>query len=372
MTQSRAPLIPVTLLTGFLGSGKTTALNHLMQQPEMARTLVIINEFGETALDHDLVTSSQENLMQVMGSGCVCCTIRGDLVSALREIHVQFSNESERPFERVIIETTGLADPTPIIHTLMTHPYIYSTYRMDGIVATVDLVNAQSTLDRFEEAIKQVAVADALLLTKADQCSEEDVAALLMRLDGINPGAKRHRVDNGAVAAGEVLDLGLFSVAGKAPDVEKWLNELAYSDQHAHSHDHVHSHDHDHDHDHSRHDDKIRAFSFTVEDPISTYSLNMGLELLMAMLGEDVLRIKAILNLDGHDQPAVLHGVQHMLHPIARLPEWPTEDRRSRFVFITKNIEKATVERMFRSFYRPFQRVPEYRSGSPRLPESEG
>lgn len=359
------PLIPVTLLTGFLGSGKTTVLNHLMQQPEMVRTLVIINEFGETALDHQLVTSSQENLTQVMGSGCVCCTIRGDLVSALREVHSQFSGHDDRKFDRVIIETTGLADPAPIIHTLMTHPYIYSRYRIDGIVATIDLALGETTLNRFDEAVKQAAVADSLLLTKADLTDDGSRNRLISRLDQINPAANRYTVVNGQVNVASVLDLGLFSVSGKAPDVEKWLNELAYQDSqidqnHSHMHDHDHSHAHHHDHQslgESRHDDQIRSFCFVVDDPIAADLLEAGLELLMALLGERVLRVKAILNLVEREEPLVLHAVQHIMHPLTRLPDWPNDDRRSRFVFITKNIEKETVERIFRAFRRPSQPV---------------
>ena len=359
------PLIPVTLLTGFLGSGKTTVLNHLMQQPEMARTLVIINEFGETALDHQLVTSSQENLTQVMGSGCVCCTIRGDLVSALREVHAQFSGHDDRKFDRVIIETTGLADPAPIIHTLMTHPYIYSRYRIDGIVATIDLALGETTFNRFDEAVKQAAVADSLLLTKADLTDDGSRNRLISRLDQINPAANRYTVVNGQVNVASVLDLGLFSVSGKAPDVEKWLNELAYQDSqidqnHSHMHDHDHSHAHHHDHQslgESRHDDQIRSFCFVVDDPIAADLLEAGLELLMALLGERVLRVKAILNLVEREEPLVLHAVQHIMHPLTRLPDWPNDDRRSRFVFITKNIEKETVERIFRAFRRPSQPV---------------
>lgn len=359
------PLIPVTLLTGFLGSGKTTVLNQLMQQPEMAQTLVIINEFGEAALDHQLVTSSQENLTQVMGSGCVCCTIRGDLVRALREVHTQFSGHNDRKFDRVIIETTGLADPAPIIHTLMTHPYIYSRYRIDGIVATIDLALGETTLNRFDEAVKQAAVADSLLLTKADLTDDDSRDRLISRLDQINPAAERYTVVDGQVNAEFVLDLGLFSVSGKAPDVEKWLNELAYQDsqiaqKHSHSNNHDHSHAHHHDHKsaaESRHDDQIRSFCFVVDDPISGDLLEAGFELLMAMLGERVLRVKAILNLVEREEPLVLHAVQHIMHPLTRLPDWPSNDRRSRFVFITKNIEKETVERIFRAFRHPSQAV---------------
>jgi len=159
-------LIPATLLTGFLGSGKTTVLNRLVRQPEMADALVIINEFGEMALDHMLVAHSTENLIMEMGSGCVCCSIRSDLVKTLRDIIWRFSRDGRRQFQRVLIETTGLADLAPIIHTLMTHPQIAHKYRLDGIVATVDMATGMQTLNQHPEAVKQAAMADVLLLTK--------------------------------------------------------------------------------------------------------------------------------------------------------------------------------------------------------------
>ena len=338
MPRSKSALTPVTLLTGFLGSGKTTVLNHIMQQHAMRNALVIINEFGETALDHDLVTSSQENLARVMGSGCICCTIRGDLVSALREIRQQFPEQAKQGFDRVIIETTGLADPTPIIHTLMTHPQVYSFYRLDGIVATVDLVTASTTLDRFEEAVKQIAVADTLLLTKADLFNKDNLESFYQKLQRINPAADRYEIQDGEIDATYLLDLGLFSTQGKSPDVENWLREGAY-------HDH-----HDHQVAHSRHSAKIESFSFSTDRPISATGLNLGLKLLMSTMGEDILRVKAILNLEDRSRPMVLHGVQHILHPLAPLPGWPSEDKRSRFVFITRGISRETIEKIFRMF----------------------
>ena len=198
-TQTPSGTIPVTLLTGFLGSGKTTVLNHLVCQPELADALVIINEFGEVALDHLLVAHSTENLAMEMSSGCLCCTIRGDLVKTLRDITWRFSRNGRRQFQRVLIETTGLADPAPIIHTLMNHPQIASKYRLDGIVATMDVATGMHVLDQHQEALKQAAVADVLLLTKADLAGEEQRVALLRRLEGINPAAPRWDVENGVI-----------------------------------------------------------------------------------------------------------------------------------------------------------------------------
>lgn len=372
-TESVTNLIPVTLLTGFLGSGKTTVLNHLVRQPELGDALVIINEFGEMALDHLLVAHSTENLVMEMSSGCLCCTIRGDLVKTLRDITWRFSRNGQRQFRRVLIETTGLADPAPIIHTLMTHPQIAPKYRLDGIVATVDLAAGMHTLDQHKEAVKQAAVADALLLTKTDLATDEQRTALLRRLDGINPAAVRWEVRNGEIAPQKVLNLGLFTTEGKTPDVARWLSEEAYAapsphghvhEHHDHDHDHEghdhrhqeqdnHSHGHGHAHDHhdvNRHDDHIRAFCYSVDEPIAEEVLSAWLELLMSFVGSNILRVKGILNVEGSEQPIVVHGVQHIFHPPVPLPAWPSEDRRSRLVFITQDVDRDVIEHTFRAF----------------------
>lgn len=366
-----ASLIPVSLLTGFLGSGKTTVLNHLVHQPELADALVIINEFGEIALDHRLVAHSTENLVMEMSSGCVCCNIRGDLVKTLRDITWRFSRGGQRQFRRVLIETTGLADPAPIIHTLMSDPQIVAKYRLDGIIATIDLAVGMHTLDQHREAVKQAAMADALLLTKADLVSEEQHAALLRRLEAINPAARRWVVHNGDIAPHKVLNLGLFSANGKTPDVARWLGAyaatpLGHTDAHHHRHP-GHGHDHDHDdqghaghdphhrmhthddHDVNRHDDHIRAFCFTVEQPIPDETLAAWIELLMGLVGSRILRVKGILNVAGNPRPVVVHGVQHIFHPPVTLPAWPSDDRRSRLVFITHDLDREVIEKTFRA-----------------------
>jgi len=363
---SASSLIPVTLLTGFLGSGKTTVLNHLVRQSELSDALVIINEFGEMALDHMLVAHSTDNLVMEMSSGCLCCTIRGDLVKTLLDITWRYSRNGQRWFRRVLIETTGLADPAPIIHTLMTDPRIARRYRLDGIVATLDMATGMSTLDQHQEAVKQAAVADALLLTKADLATEEERAALLRRLDGINPAAPRWEVRNGEIAPQKVLNLGLFTAEGKTPDVARWLSEEAYAAPSTHGHAHEHQ-DHDHEgHDHpahdphghahahvhhdvNRHDDHIRAFCFTVEQPIPEETLADWLDLLMDFVGSRILRVKGILNIEGNPQPVVVHGVQHIFHPPVTLPAWPSEDRRSRLVFITHGVSRELIEKTFRA-----------------------
>ncbi len=337
-------LIPVTLLTGFLGSGKTTILNHLMQQPQMADTLVIINEFGEIPLDHMLVAHSIENVIMEMSSGCLCCTIRSDLVKTLRDITWRFARNGQRQFQRVLIETTGLADPAPIIHTLLNDPQVAGRYRLDGIVTAIDMATGNQTLDAHVEAIKQAAVADCLLLTKMDLVIASDKQALLQRLDAINPAAPRWRVDRGCVDPSKLLNLGLFTTDGKVPDVARWLQEDAYASSLLH-HDH-----HGHAHDVNRHDDHIQAFCFTMDNPISEDKLAAWLELLKGVVGSNILRVKGILNIQGQDNPVVIQGVQHVFHPPVSLPAWPSDDRRSRFVFITQDVARETIENLFRDF----------------------
>ncbi|SFT83068.1 CobW family GTP-binding protein [Paraburkholderia aspalathi] len=390
-------LIPVTLLTGFLGSGKTTVLNRLVQQPEMADALVLINEFGEIGLDHMLVAHSREDIVVEMSSGCLCCTIRGDLVRTLKDIHWRFAREGQRQFNRVLIETTGLADPAPIVHTLATHRDLKDRYRLDGLVATIDARNGEATLDAHVEAVKQAAMADRLLVTKTDLADVDALERLASRLHAINPAAGVIRVSHGELAASRILDLGLFRADGKIADVERWLAEEQYrsddhghhhgeaghgddhdhDEQHAHrhgdAHGHVHHHaydghageerdhgeaqahhghdDHrDHLHDVNRHDDQIRAFCFTVDDPIPEQVLTDWLDVLLSLMGPSMLRIKGILNVEGEDRPIVIHGVQHVFHPPVPLDAWPGDDRRSRIVFITRAVERETVESTFRLF----------------------
>ncbi|MFC4297228.1 CobW family GTP-binding protein [Castellaniella hirudinis] len=349
MSPASSSPIPVTLLTGFLGSGKTTVLNHLVRQPELADALVIINEFGDMPLDHMLVAHSTENAVTEMSSGCLCCTIRTDLVRTLRDITWRFSRNGRRQFRRVLIETTGLADPAPIMHTLMTHPQLAQQYRLDGIVVALDLAAGNATLDRHPEAVRQAAIADCLLLTKGDLADAEARRMLLQRLAAINPAAPRHEVRHGALAADAVLHLGLFSAEGKAPDVARWLHEAAYADDAQHQ---AHGHTHDHHHDVNRHDDHIRAFCFAVDDPIPADRLTAWLDVLRGLAGPDILRVKGILNIAGQDQPLVIHSVQHIIHPPITLPAWPSADRRSRLVFITRDIGRETIEAAFQGFLR--------------------
>src|SRR5216683_2761216 len=233
-------LIPVTLLTGFLGSGKTTVLNHVLKEPGMAATAVIVNEFGEIGLDHLLVERSSEDVV-LLNSGCLCCTVRSDIVDTLTNLFVDRVKGKIPFFTRVAIETTGLADPAPILHTLMTNPIVAARYMLDGVVTTVDAVNGAGTLDRQPEAVKQAAVADRLIVTKSDLAEPAALASLEARLRALNPGAPLLRAEHGAVDPSVLFGLGLFDPQTKSVEVRRWLQDEAVAAQHD---------DDDHHHDH--------------------------------------------------------------------------------------------------------------------------
>jgi G3E family GTPase len=342
MTASEpSSLIPVTLLTGFLGSGKTTVLNHVLKQPGMAATAVIVNEFGEIGLDHLLVERSHEDVV-LLNSGCLCCTVRGDIVDTLTNLFVDRVKDKVPFFNRVAIETTGLADPAPILHTLMTDPIVAARYMLDGVVTTVDAVNGIATLDRQPEAVKQAAVADRLLLTKTDLAAPAEREGIETRLKALNPSAPIVLVAQGAVDPALLFNIGFYDPATKSTDVGRWLRAEAFETEHAHEHEHV---------DVNRHDDRIRAFCITRERPISWAVLSAWLDGLATIRGEDLLRLKAIVALsDRPDQPVVLHGVQHLFHPPVLLPEWPSEDRRTRMVFITRDLPREAIETTLAAF----------------------
>jgi G3E family GTPase len=319
--------IPVAVLTGFLGSGKTTLLARLLRHPDFARTAVIINEFGEVGLDHDLIEASEESFVELQ-TGCLCCSVRGDLVLTLEDILRRRDDGSVKPFERVVIETSGLADPAPILHALMGDSALARRLAIAGVVTTVDAVNGPVTLERYPESVKQVAVADRLVLTKTDLLSgaqhPRDIVASLAHLNGAASVVE--------ASFGAIDPARLFDAAGDASAIAV-PKPPAPNTGHAHG-DHRHTHDRD-----------IAYFAILRDRPMPAVVLTLLLEALAEHCGGDMLRLKGLVNIaESPERPAVIHGVQHVFHPPAWLDRWPSGDRRSRLVFIGRNLRQAWVE----------------------------
>ena len=331
--------ISITILTGFLGSGKTTLLSSLIKHKLMANAAIIINEFGEIGLDHDLIETTDENVIELQ-NGCICCTIQGDLKSTLLNLLKKMEKREISPFNHVIIETTGLADPVPIIHTLMTSLDLQRIYSIDGVITVVDSINGESTYNVHEEAVKQTAFADRIVLSKTDIADEGRVNSLTKRIRTINPKVTIIKSNMNSVPVAKLLGLNDYNPQNKDWNVREWLEiEKNKSSKHLHHH---------HDHDVNRHGDDIETFAMVTSQPVSMTSVNFFLELLMSQMGENILRIKGILNIKGQECPAVIHGVQHIFHPLEWLEKWPSQNKQSRLVFITKNINKDTIDNLFK------------------------
>ena len=359
-TRRPPPPLPLTVVTGFLGAGKTTVLNNLLGAPELADALVLVNEFGDVGLDH-LFIEKIDGDMVLMNAGCVCCTIRGDLVETLEDLLRRLDNGRIRPFRRVILETTGLADPAPILHAIMAHPYLTMRYRLDGVVTVVDAINGEATLDAHAEAVKQAAVADRLVVTKTDLPEGAARASSLgVRLSALNPGARLLDAASGMATPARLLDCGIYSPETKTPRVREWLNAEAVAEAasnrrrgaHNEPHDSGHRHGsaHQHAHDANRHDDHIRAFCLTGERPFSPDAFEVFIELLRGTHGPRLLRVKGLVALsDDPARPVAIHGVQHVFHPPHRLDAWPDADHRTRIVFILKDLDEGFIQSLYAS-----------------------
>ena len=345
--------VPVILLTGFLGSGKTTLLQRILNRPQLPNTAVIINEFGEVGIDHHLVRQVAENVV-LLPNGCLCCKVRDDLGVTMRELYRASRSGDEEPLQRLIIETTGLADPVPIVHTLMTDPVVDEAFELQSIVTVVDAVNGERNLSAHDESVKQVAVADRLIVTKTDITDGEGVSALISHLRRINPAA--------AIEIGQApsFDPGsLFSgkdrlLADDPFRLASWINENAYAgakDGHHHHHDDA---------------EDIVATCVVIDGTLDWTAFTIWLTMLLHSRGSDVLRIKGLLNIQGQPGPVVFQGVQHVVSPPLHMLAWPDEDRRSRLVFIMRGINSEILKQSLATFDRAVHISGEHMPVSPK------
>ena len=323
--------ISVTLITGFLGAGKTTVLNKLLETGGLKNVAFIINEFGDVGIDHLLVDSSDEGIVE-LSDGCLCCTIRGDLIDTLTRV----ANSSDN-LDRIIIETTGLADPAPILQAVMGHPVLCEILRLDGVITIVDAINGTQTLDNHFEAVKQVAVADRILLSKTDLVTNS--TPLLERLHQLNPTALTLDLAKDQEWKSKIFGCGLYDPSTKSLDVQRWLNDAAIDDHHHHHHDV------------NRHDKRIRAFTLKSDRSVDSATLASFIDLLRSAHGPKLLRVKGIIKLtEDPDRPVVIHGVQEIFHPPASLPNWPDDNQQTRLVMITQDLSEEFVLRLFSAF----------------------
>jgi G3E family GTPase len=314
-------LIPVTLLTGFLGAGKTTLLNALLKHPGMGKVAVIINEFGDIGLDHDLIETSTETMV-LLGSGCLCCTVRGDLGRTMGALAARRA-AGELDFARVVIETTGMADPGPILQTLVLDADLEADYQLDGVVTVVDCANGAAILDSQFEAVQQVAMADLLVLTKADLALPTGRRRLEGRLRALNPAAHLLCADHGQIDPAALFGIAPNAGSDKAGAL-RWIAPFSAPPTGQ-----------------GPHDRRITAQSIVFSAPLQPIAFDLWLEALLTGVGRDILRIKAVVHVEGMDHPFALHAVQQVIHPPVALPHWPAEDKSSRFVVIGRDLPEG-------------------------------
>jgi G3E family GTPase len=329
---SEAGPIAVTLLTGYLGSGKTTLLSKLLEQPALRDALILVNEFGEIALDHELLYSGSEAVM-LLGRGCLCCALQSDLAAQLDDLYTRRMRKELPAFQRIVIETTGLADPAPILQSLVADPMLTALYRLDGVVTTVDGQLGMQELDRHFESVKQAALADRIVLTKTDLAREPELQRLEARLRELNRAAPIVRAARGNIDPQSVLDGGYAAAGRRLEWAEQWVHGRRYLPVPA-SRSTARS---------GAHDRRIRSFAYRRTAPVSGVRLWKALEELIERHGEKLLRVKGIVNVQGQDRPRVIHIVQHVLYPVLTLPGWPTAERTTRLVFIVLDLEEVEL-----------------------------
>lgn len=338
-------LIPVNVITGFLGSGKTTLLQRLLRSPELADAAVLINEIGDVALDHHLAQRVEENTL-LLSSGCLCCTLRGDLKVALRDLFDRRERGAVPPFRRVLLETSGLADPAPVAFTLLSDPVIQHHFRLGNIVATVDAVNGVAQLERYPESVKQAALADRIVLTKTDLASAEETRKLQGRLRQLNAAAPVFDSARSAPAPRDLLH-DAFEPHAKARELETFLETAASLAEHGGA---PHAAGHDDASGAVHHGRGIHTFSLVYERPLDWTAFGIWMTLLLHRHGTRVLRVKGILNVKDMNAPVAIHGVQHLVHPPTHMERWPDADRRSRIVFIVDGLAREEIEASLATF----------------------
>ncbi|OFW98311.1 MAG: cobalamin biosynthesis protein CobW [Alphaproteobacteria bacterium RIFCSPHIGHO2_12_FULL_66_14] len=343
MVTDVAAITPVNLITGFLGSGKTTLLQRLLGDPALGDTAVLINEFGEVGLDHHLLERIDDTMV-LLQSGCLCCTIRGELSEAIKALHSRRARGLVPNFRRLLIESTGLADPFPILSTVQTDPVLKHHFRLGNVIATVDAVNGAGQLARQPECIKQVAVADRLVLTKTDLAAAETTEALVARLRRLNPSAPLWRAAEDRLDAQALLAHDLFALGGKSAIARRWFADEVAGQSHVH--------------DRNRHGDGIHAFALVFDGPVDWTLFGLWLTMLLHRHGTAMLRVKGILNVEGSPTPVAVHGVQHLVHPPVHMAAWPDGDRRSRLVFVVDGLDRAAIERSLTVFLSLGARTP--------------
>ncbi len=349
--------LPIHVITGFLGSGKTTLLNQLLHQPAMQHTVVIVNEFGEISIDHLLIKATTEDMM-ILEGGCVCCSVRSDLLNTLEDLSRKRQCQEIPPFEQVLIETTGLADPAPILRTLINDAFIATHYRLDMVITTVDTVYGAQQLDEYDESVKQAALANHLILTKIDLVEAATVEVLKQRLRHVNPTAITHEINlnRHTLDASLLFNSGYYNSETRQLNVERWLQADVYLESQQDTQDATHAplpaplHENerhpDDTHEPLRHDAYIKTFCIEHAEPLHWLTLERWIQQLTRLRGKDLLRVKGIAYTYETDLPVIIQGVQHIFQPPATLDAWPSDERRSQIVFITRNIEKNVVERV--------------------------